>query len=186
MFKWLCLAVAVVFLVVLTWMINDVRLQVRESSQLVRKTGETVNEHLPVIVEKTQTSTETLAELAEDIKQIKDLAGVSSSARDKTLVAFADGILDRIEISGGTIGLKKTFGGSGLTSESPAKEWVVAARKEALLLTFVVKSKKELLKRLADNKFGYPWYIRFEDKPAVTLMEWLKANHPAVNEVEGK
>jgi hypothetical protein len=36
MFKWLCLAVAAAFLAVATWMLNDIRLQVRQSSAVVR------------------------------------------------------------------------------------------------------------------------------------------------------
>src|SRR6476620_1083787 len=100
MFKWTCLAVAVVFLTALCWMINDMRLQVRQTTQMVHSTGATVNEHLPALVDKshkmtdaislhlpdivakTRLTTETLAELAEDIRQLKELAGVSSGARD--------------------------------------------------------------------------------------------------------
>jgi hypothetical protein len=197
MFKWICLIAAVIFLTVLAWLVNDVRLQIRQSSQVVHATGQTINEHLPTIVdktrkttdtlaehlpeivEKTRKSTETLAELAEDIRQLKELAGVTNTARDKNLVAYADSVLDGIETSGGTIGLKKTFGGSGLKNTLPAKEWVVAARREALFLTAVAKSKKELITRLAENKFGSPWYIQFGDKQPVTLLDWLKANDAA-------
>jgi hypothetical protein len=183
MFKWSCLAAAVLFLTSLTWMINDVRLEIRRSTQMLQATGQTVNEHLPTIVEKTRTSTETLAGLAEDIRQLKELAGVSDVARDKSLVLYADSVLDAIEAAGGTIGLKKALGGSGLKSASPAKEWVVAARKEALFLTAVSKSKQELLTRLVENKFGSPWYIQFADEEPVTLLDWLKAHHAATGEL---
>lgn len=201
MFKWTCLTVAVIFLSLLLWLVNDVRLQIRRTSQVVLTTGQTVNEHLPVIVEKTRTTTdtvaehlpeivekaqkssETLADLSEDIRQLKELAGVSNSTRDNSLVVYADSVLDCIEASGGTIGLKKTLGGSGLKSTSPAKEWTVSARKEALFLTVVAKSKKELLKRLTENKFGSYWYIQLEDKSPLPLVEWLKANHAATNEL---
>lgn len=201
MFQWACLGVAAVFLAAVTWLLNDVRLQVREATRVVDAAGRDVNEHLPAIVdrtrkttdavatnlpeivEKTRKSTETLAELAEDIRQLKDLAGVSTSARDKNLVAYADSVLDSVEASGGTIGLKKTLGGSGLKNAAPAKEWVVAARKEALVLTVVTKSKKELLTRLTDNKFGSAWYIQVGDQDPVSLLDWLRANHAATREV---
>src|SRR5262249_44371972 len=141
MFKWLCLAVTVIFLVVLGWMVNDIRLQVRQASQMIQDTGQMVNEHLPIIVEKsrtstdlvaehlpaiietTRTTTETLAELAEDIRQLKELLGVAHTARDQNLVAFADSVLKSIEAAGGTIGLKKSLGGGGLKHPLPAKEW---------------------------------------------------------------
>ena len=43
MFKWICLGVAVFFLVLLSWMVNDLRLQARHSGQVVKETGVRVN-----------------------------------------------------------------------------------------------------------------------------------------------
>jgi hypothetical protein len=204
MFKWLCLAVAVIFLVVLGWMVNDIRLQVRQSSQMVQDTGRTVNEHLPIIVEKSRASTdlvaehlptivektcattETLAELTEDIRQLKELLGVAHTARDQNLVAYADSVLKSIEASGGTMGLKKSLGGSGLKHPVPAREWAVGARKEAVYLTVVAKSKKELVTRLANNWLGSPWYIQVEGKDPVKLLDWLKLHHAATEELWGE
>lgn len=201
MFKWLCLLTAIAFLAGLTWMINDVRLEIHRSSELLRTTGTTVNEKLPTIVEKVQKSadsisesapeivekirksSETLAELAEDIRQLKELMGVANTARDKSLVAYADSILDLIESSGGSVGLKKSFGGSGLKATLPAREWVVGARKEALFLTVVAKSKLELATRLSENKFGSSWYVQFRDKEPVSLLDWLKTHHDATKEL---
>jgi hypothetical protein len=158
-------------------MVNDIRLRARESLDAVRHSTEAVNEHLPQIVEKTRLTTETLADLAQDIRQLKELAGVSQTARDKSLVAYASEVLDRIEGSGGTIGQKKTFG-SGLKNGMPASEWVVGARKEALLLTVLAQSKHEMLQRLAKTKFGSPWYIQFGEQEPTTLEAWIRANHP--------
>jgi hypothetical protein len=201
MFKWACLAVAVVFLAVLSWLVNDLRLEIRSSSAMVQAAGQTINEHLPAIVdktrrttdtlaeqlpeivEKTRASTETLAELAEDIRQLKELAGVSTQARDKSLVAYANSVLDSIETSGGTIGLKKAFGAKGLKNPVPAREWVVGARKEAVLLTILANSKAEFATRLTRNKFHSAWYIQIGEQEPVTLLDWLKANHPATREL---
>jgi hypothetical protein len=201
MFKWTCLGVAVIFLAFIGWVAYDIRCDVRRSVETVQTTSRTVNEHLPAIVEqshqvssvvtdnlptiveKTRTTTDTLAELSEDVKQLKELAGLTGSARDQNLVAYADSVLTTIDQSGGSIGLKKTFGGSGLKNLLPAKEWVVGARKEAVFLTLVAKSKKELVMRLAKNKFGSSWHIQVGDKEAIPLLDWLKENHTATKDL---
>lgn len=201
-FRWICLLVAVVFLSAILWMVNDIRLQVRHSVQTVQTAGATINqelpsivekskkttdvvaEHLPEIVDKTRLTTETLAELSQDIRQLKELAGVSATTRDQGLVKYADGILDAIEQSGGTVGLKKTFGG-GLKSELPAKEWVVGGRKEALVLTVLAKSKAEFLERITHSKFGSAWYLQIGDQEPVQMKAWLLERHPASSELPG-
>jgi hypothetical protein len=195
MFKWTCLAVAVVFLSVAAWMINDIRVQVRRSVEEVSTAGESINEALPDIVQKTRQvsdtvsktlpevvqhvsrSAEELAELAEDIRQLKELAGVTTKDRDKSLVAYGNSVLKAIESSGGQIGVKKSFG-KGLKNLRDAREWAVGARKEALFLSLLVKSKKEMLIRLAKTKFGSHWYIQLPDKEPMRLLDWLKENHP--------
>ena len=178
MFKWVCLGVGVVFLSVVVWMLNDIRVETRRSVQTFQATGQTVNEHLPEIVEKSRVTTDTVAELAADVRQLKELAGMTNAARDKNLVAYADGVLDAIEGSGGTIGLKKLLGGKGLKDTLPAREWVVAARKEAVVLTALAHSRHELATRLGRNKFGSPWYIQVGTAEPVPLLDWLRANHP--------
>jgi hypothetical protein len=183
MFKWVCLGVAVVFLTVLVWMVNDIRVEVRRTVEAAQTTGRTVNEQLPVIVEKTRATTETVAELAADVRQLKQLAGMAGAPRDQNLVAYADGVLDAIEKSGGTIGLKKLLGGGGLKDTLPAREWAVGARKEAVLLTVVAHSRRELATRLGKNKFGAPWYIQVGGAEPVPLLDWLRANHPPSKDV---
>lgn len=204
MFKWVALAVGALFLAAITWMVNDTRLEIRRSVQLLedttrtvqenlpaivdrtRKTADTVAENLPEIMAKARKTSDTLAELAEDIRQLKELAGATSTVRDQNLVAYADGVLKSIESSGGTIGLKKTLGGRGLKNPLPAKEWASGARKEALFLTVVARSKKEMVTRLGKNLFGSHWYIQVGDAEPVTLLDWLTANHPPTREVLGK
>ncbi len=171
LFQWVCLGVAVVGLGLLGWMINDLRLELKSSASIV-------NEKLPEILENTKKSTDTLAQLSDDIKQLRDLAGISDQTRDRSLVAFADNMLDAIEASGGKIALNKKFFGSGLKDIIDAKEWVVAARKEALLQTFRSKSKAELLDRLCKNKYGSDWMFQSGDSEALSLFDWLKQNHP--------
>lgn len=178
MFKWACLVLAVLAGLGLGWVINDLRIELKQTSQ-------TVNKHLPEILANVKKSTETLAVLSEDIKQLRDLAGVASGApRDRTLVTYADSILDFLESTKAQIGLEKKVLGSGLKSVMPVGEWVVDARKEALWLTFRVKSHSELLERLCENKFGSSWFIQFEDKEPVPLIDWLKENHPETKELD--
>jgi hypothetical protein len=172
MFKWISLALAAIVVIGLGWVVNDLRLEIKRTSQ-------TVNEHLPAILENVQKSTDTLASLSEDLKQLRDLAGASGKTRDKTLVTYADSLLDLLETTtDAQIGLEKKVLGGGLKSLMPVSEWVVDARKEALWLSFRASSKSELLTRLCENKFGSPWFIQFPGEEAVLLIEWLKANHP--------
>jgi hypothetical protein len=177
-FKWTCLGVAAAFLGFIGWVAYDIRTQLRDSAETVRTAGRTVNDHLPAVVEKTQATTETLADLAADVRQLKELAGATGGVRDQNLVAYAEGALRQVEASGGTVGLKKVLGGSGLKSELPAQEWAAGARKEAVFLVAVARSRKELATRLATNKFGSPWYIRVGDQEPVPLLDWLREHHP--------
>jgi hypothetical protein len=204
MFKWICLAVAAAFLSVLTWMVNDVRLEVRRSTQVIQATGQTVNEHLPAIVagsrkttdtltehlpeivRKTRTAVDAVAELTGDIHQLRELLVGTHTPKDTNLVTYATSVLKCIEDSEGRIGLKKLPPGKGLRNPLPAKEWAAGARLEAVFLTVVAKSKKELVTRLGKNKFGRPWYMAVDGNDPVRLLDWLKANHAETKEVLSK
>jgi hypothetical protein len=204
MFKWSCLAVAVVFLGMVTWMINDVRVEIRRSTQLIQATGQTLNEHLPTvvdkskktadlltehlpeIVEKTRTTVDTVSELAADIHQLRELLVGTHAPKDTNLVTYANSVLKSIEASEGRIGLKKLPPGKGLKNPVPAKEWAAGARLEAVFLTVVVKSKKELVTRLGKNKFGFHWYIEVGGNEPITLLDWLMENHAETKEVLSK
>ena len=170
MFKWITLALASVAVLGLGWTINDLRGDLKQTVAVL-------NQNLPPILENTKKSTTTLAELSEDLRQLRDLAG-ATGPRDRSLVTYADSVLDFVEASGARIGLSKKIFGSGLKDVVPAKEWVIAARKEALWLTFRVKSREELLERLCKNMFGSAWHIEAEGAKPVRLMDWLRANHP--------
>jgi hypothetical protein len=212
MFKWICLAVAVVFLVAVLWMLNDIRLQVRQSGQAIdqasqkinddlpdlinhsRKTTEVVSKTLPEVVEKVRSgtdmvskslpkvververTTEVVAELAEDIRQLKELAGLKAVPRDKTVVAYAESVLQTVARSGGVIGVKKTVG-KGLKNTRPATEWVEAERREAALMAVLGRSKKQMLQAIVTTKLGFYWYIQLPDRAPVRLLDWLKENH---------
>lgn len=173
MFRWSCFALAAVSIATTLWMVNDLRVEMRRTTGML-------NERLPQILERTKQSTETLAELSTDLRQLRDLAG-ATAPRDKTLVAYADAVLDAIERSPGVIGLEKTMG-SGLKDEMPAKDWVTSARREAVWLSMTTKSKSDLLRHLCKNKFGSNWMIRVGDKKPEELEEWVQTNVKSAGE----
>jgi hypothetical protein len=176
MFKWICLAVATLVLAIFGWMVNDLRQEIKQATH-------TANENLPQILERSRVTAETFAEIAEDVKQLKELAGLTAGPRDKNLVAYANSVLARVEREDASIGLKKTVG-KGLSSPAPAKEWAVNARKEAVYLTIVAKSRTELLHRLCQTLvLQRTLYIQHGDKEPVKLLDWIKANHAESKEL---
>ncbi len=208
LFRWTCLGVAVVFLALVVWMINDIRLQVRQTTEGVKRTNEQVNEHLPTVVQKSRettevvskhlpdvvtkvtdstelvaehlpeivqrvdTTTEVIADLAEDIKQLKELAGLGTTKRDENLIAYTNGALKAIAASGGTIGAKKVIG-KGLKNTQPAAEWVAGKRKWTALMLLKFKSKKEVADWLTKG-----WYLELPDREPIALLDWLREHHP--------
>lgn len=172
-------AVAVVLLLLLAWsgwMLNDLRLELKRSAQ-------TVNRDLPVILNNTRRSTETLAEVSRDIKDLRNLAGVENAPRDETLVTYADSVLDLVESQREAVVGKEKLIGKALDDPLPAAEWVAGARKEAVWLTFRAKSKRELLDRLTESTFGSPWKIQIGKAEPVPLRDWLVERHPPTAEV---
>ncbi len=175
-FAWACLALAVLTIGITGWMVNDLRVAVKSNIQRL-------DEHLPEILANTKRSSETLAVLSDDIKQLRDLAGVSNGTRDRSLVVFADSLLDELQESKGKVGLKPKLFGKALKDTELASDWVVQARKEALWLSFRSKSKTELIERLCKNKFGSDWYTQEGEGDPELLMDWFRAKelHPEPN-----
>lgn len=194
MFKWVCLGVGVAFLAAVLWMVNDIRTQVRRSGEVVHRAGEVVNQdlpeivrrsretsevvsgHMPQVVERVDRTTEVMAELTEDVKQLKELAGLGKAPRDKGVVAYAEGVLKFIESSGGEVGTKKTVG-TGLKNVRPAAEWAHEERREAVFLAVLGKSKQQMLDGIGKTKLGFSWYIQWPGKKPVRLVDWLRENH---------
>lgn len=194
MFKWTCLSVAVVFGLLLVWMVNDMRLEIRKSVQTVnndlpeivaksREVTQIVHVNLPELVERTKKTTETLATLSEDVQQLRKLAGWTTGPRDETLTSYAIDLLQFIEDSKGQIGAKKLVG-KGLDDPRPAREWARGAHREAMFDVLVrVRSKAELLERLGKTKLGRDWYMRIDGKET-PLIEWIKINHPPSKDLD--
>lgn len=169
LFKWIALGVASIAGAVVIWMINDVRTELKATNAIVTK-------QLPAILDNAKQVGDTMAKLAKDIDALRNLAGVGG-ARDKSLAIYADGMLDFLDKQPGQIGLEKVLG-KDLKELVPVTEWVAGARKEALWLTFRANTKAELLDRLGKTKFGSAWMYQPPSGAPVTLIAFLKANHP--------
>ncbi|MBA3542223.1 MAG: hypothetical protein H0T79_21590 [Deltaproteobacteria bacterium] len=170
-FKWACLGIATFAVAALLWMLNDLRMEAKHTTAAV-------NEHLPAVLANVKQGTATLVQLTKDVEALRDLAGIASTPRDRSLVVYADSVLDFLDAQQGKIGVEKVLG-KELKDLVPVQEWVTAARKEAVWLTFRANSKHELLDRLGKTKFGSDWFFAPADGPPVRLIEFLEQTHPA-------
>ena len=170
-FKWSCLGIATVFAAVLLYLANDMR------NELAR-TNAMVDEHLPQILANMKTITSTLADVSKDVQSFRNLAGLVDAPSDKSLVAYADSVLDFLEQQpAGKIGLAKLVG-SGMKDVADASQWARDSRKEALWLTLRASTKAELLDRLSKNKFGSDWMYFAPGIDPMPLRDFLRLNHP--------
>jgi hypothetical protein len=205
MFKWACLAVATAFLAFVAWVLNDIRVEVKRTSERLHttadqfdKTGEKINEDLPAILEKTRKATDalgddlpqivvktrnvadTLSEAAADIKKLKAAIARLKTERDPELVAYADSVLDFVGKTSAVIGTKPIVSlvGGGLQNPVPARAWAASARNDAILATILNRSKLGVLTSLTSNTLNMPWIMEFPGRQRVLMLDWLKANHP--------
>ena len=169
-FKWVALVVAAGIGGVMLWMLNDMRVE-------VKRTNDVVSQRLPQILDNVEKGTETLARVSADIDALRDLAGLTDVATDRGLAVYADSVLDFLANQPGQIGLEKTFG-AGMKDLIPAADWARAARKEGLWLTVRASTRAELLERLAKNKFGSDWWYVAPNAPPIKLIDLLKQQHP--------
>ena len=179
MFKWTCFAAALIVSGVMLWMLNDVRVH-------IRKSVDTVNRDLPMILDKTRDSADTMSTLSQDIKQLRELVVGDQTTRDANIVAYETEILKLIENSGGKIGTKKLIG-TGLSDPVPAREWVARERKLALWDQARSSSKADLLNRIGRSTvMNRTWYIDTGDKSTKSLVDWVKANHAPSRDLENQ
>jgi hypothetical protein len=170
LFKWIALVVAAALGGVMLWMLNDMRVE-------VKRTNEVVGQRLPQILDNVEKGTATLARVSADIDAVRDLAGLTDVVGDRSLAVYADSVLDFLEKQTGQIGLEKTFG-SGMKDLIPVADWARAARKEGLWLTVRASTRAELLDRLAKNKFGSDWWFVPATGAPIKVIELLRTQHP--------
>ncbi|HUS64622.1 MAG TPA: hypothetical protein VMZ28_08780 [Kofleriaceae bacterium] len=168
-FRWSCLGLGGIVAGALLWMLNDVRGE-------LKRTNAVVAQQLPTILENVKQGTQTLAQVSKDIDNLRNLLG-AGAPRDRSMVMYADEILDYLDKQPGQIGLSKLVG-KGLKDLVPVAEWVTAARKEALWLTFRAASKAELAERLAKNRYGSDWYYAPPTGEPVKLAELIQRMPP--------
>jgi hypothetical protein len=214
-FKWTCLGVAVVALAAYGWMLNDVRLELKglvekndrrlatilthaervsgrldaQLPQLVsdsRTAIETIDRHLPHILESTELSADRLADLSGSFGEYKGLMGVVHVAsQNKGLLAYGSSVLRWIEGQPAQIGRKAPGRDGGLKHAQPAKEWAAAARKDAHFLSLFAGSKAELLHGLARSNTASEWHVQIGSQTPRPLAGWVKETHPESRELRG-
>src|SRR5262249_51165853 len=150
--------------------------------QRTHATSEIVTKNLPRVIDRVDRTTEVMVGLAEDVRQLKELAGLTNAPRDKGVTAYASSVLEKIASSGGVVGVRKTMG-KGLKNTVPAAEWVAGERREALFLVVLGRSRKEMLKAIVTTKLGFSWYIQLPGQEPVKLLDWLRENHPPTKEL---
>jgi hypothetical protein len=145
------------------------------------KIAQAAQENIPTLLENSNRIAKSVVKLTDDLAALRELVapstGPGSDVTPPMLATFASGLLDTIEKSGGEIGSK----GSPYRK---ATEWVVGERKEALWLSFRVKSKAEMLDKICKTIFGNPWMIRFGKDHPVPLREWLLKQRPELAELD--
>ncbi len=177
LFRWSGLVGGAIVSGLLLWMVNDLRIH-------VRKSVDRVNDDLPRILDKTRDTADTMATLSQDVQQLRALVIGEGTSRDENIIAYETDVLRLIENSAGKIGVKKMLG-TGLADPVPAKEWVTRERKAALWDLARSRSKADLLNRIGHSAVTKrTWYIDTGDKEFSTLVDWIKANHPASQELE--
>ena len=168
-FRWACFALAAIFAAAALWMLDDMRVE-------IKRTNAIVDQHLPAVLANVKTATETLAHVSKDIESLRDLTGLADASGDRSLVQYADSILDFLDAQQGKIGRTKVLG-EGLKDLVPVQDWVTSSRKEALWLSFRADSKQDLLDRLGKTKFGEHWMFAPTTGAPVPLIDFLKQQH---------
>jgi hypothetical protein len=213
MFRWVCLLVAVAALSAYGWMLNDVRLDVKRLTERAEKqlpailtqaeqvTGQldrqlprllaqtqqatgTINTYLPILLTRSEVAVDNLIDLSDNFKQYKGLMGIVHVAnQNKGLFSYGTSILNFLDGSDATIGVKKPGPDGGLKRALPAREWAKGARKDAHFLSLVATSKSNMLHGLARTRSAAPLYVQVGSAAPRLLADWLKEVHPESKDV---
>ncbi len=167
MFKWLCFGTTLVLAGVITWMVNDIRVSTKQT------------------LEKARVTAEIAADVSQDIKGLRKLAGIGGGGTDKGFTEYANEVMDLFDGAGkdAKIGVLKK---GALKDPVPADEWTHGERKKALVLVWSAKSKADILKGICHNIWGSEFGIQIGNAPPVSLEEWIKSRHPASKELKLK
>lgn len=208
MFKWVCLAVAIIALSAFGWILNDIRLSVkgvaerteqqlpailtetqqvtsqldRHLPKLLNQTEQavtTINSQIPQVLVHTETAADNLAELSDSFRQYKGLMGVvHGGASNKGMFSYGNSLLDLIAGQNATIGVMKAAPSPELKQPLPAKEWASSARKDVQFLSLIASTKAEVLHGLARTNSARPLLIQVGEQAPRLLADWFKETHP--------
>lgn len=158
MFKWTCFLVGSILGIVALWMLNDIRAHTQE--QLVK-----IGEIATVGVE-----------VSKDVQRLRKIGGLTKG--DPELGDYTISVLEFIDehAKDGKISDNKE-----MKKAEKLSEWMVNARKEALMLVFKEKSKEDILYKLSTTAplpKRHPWFIQVAGAAPVSLEEWIRSNHP--------
>ncbi len=118
-----------------------------------------------------------LKALTTQVKELRELAGLQGGYQ-REAVRYASGVLNTIETLRGK-GVEVMTKGIGGKAE-PLEEWLVGARREALVLVFTTKSPQAFLRELCQSMaLNRPFHLRFPDGKTEKLEDWLRREHPA-------
>lgn len=190
MFKWACLAAACIFAAIMIYLIVDLKQDVTRSigsaeTALVNANEalSTVNGKLPTIVEEVKRGTETLSQVAEDIKLMKSVVGIEKNDRGlRGLATYADEIQQvLVEFTDGKnamILIEEVFG-SDLKPVETAEEFLVGLNKEMVIILAVSKSKQEVLWRATRSGIPRraPYYVQIGDTDPLLVSDVIRQNH---------
>jgi hypothetical protein len=207
-FRWTCLGLAASFLAGVAWMLNDIRLQVRRSADLIHESGGTIQEHLPPIVEKTRQTTEVVSKnlplVVERVKQSTEIVGetlpevIDRVDRTTEVVAeLADDIQQLKELAGlvskkrdanlvaYTNSLLRLLEGAKL--EIGSKQFLGKGLRNGVPASEWVASRRKWtalrLLRMSSRQevvqgLTHGWYAAEPGGEARPLLEWVRAHHP--------
>jgi hypothetical protein len=175
-FRWTCLLVVAAFLGGVLWMANDLRVEIKSTTENVNQATTTVNTRLPEIINKAEVGVDTFADLSADVDRLKQVIGLGlekTNARYSDHVKLAKKAFELIAQSGGTLSRDKDVGFG--KQSYPAEEWVIAQRSEIPVLAIIATSDEEFLYRMTRSTLlDKPWSIKLPNQSSVLLLDWLK------------
>ena len=197
-FAWICFAAAVLFCLLLLYLVWDLKRDLARSLDAANSTiaeateaVAVVNEKLPLIVDEVKRGTETLSSVAKDVELIKSVAGIRESQDRgiRELAVYADELqqflAEATRDQDAMILIEEIFG-SDLKDHETAEEFLVGLSKEMVVVILpFAKSKQEVLYRVCHSKppRRKPFHIRIGEAEAVSLMQFIQENHEASREL---
>ena len=192
LFQWVCLAAAILFGLILLWMIADfkkkmiVALDKAEATvSEVQGSVEKVNSQMPQVLSEIKETSTTLSGLAKDVELMKRVAGIGDEDQTRGvrgLALYADELQqlldEKFQDRDGNVLLEEVIG-SDLKKEESAEAFLVGLSKEMVLTILPLSnSKEEVLYRICHSGIRRkPFYIQFDSEEPQLLEEFIREHH---------